>query len=245
MTAPDGASHPAAPALVVLDIGNTAVKVVAFDARGGVLSADRIHCIPGLALPPILSCGVPVVAVSVSDPNLALVELALGRPLALLHPPAPDPTGTGLDRLCAAAAAHARAGGAAIAAGLGTAVTVDGVGDSGGFRGGFIAPGLHSAAAGLTAAAPRLPAPDLAPGPPFSGPGRSTRGALRGGFLLGFAGLVDRLIEELRASAGGAEIPVFLHGGDADAVGPLLRTRCVAAPHLVAEGARLLFLARS
>ena len=54
--------------------------------------------------------------------------------------------------------------------------------------------------------------------------------------VLGFAGLVDRLIEEIRASAGGDAIPVFLHGGDADSVAPLLRTKCIAAPHLVAEG---------
>lgn len=226
--------------LVVLDIGNTAVKAVVFDGSGGVLSAARVLCAPGLVLPPVPASAAQVVAVSVSDTSLALVERALGRSLRLLPPPAADPNGTGLDRLCAAAAAHARAGGAAIAAGLGTAVTVDGVGDSGAFMGGFIAPGLRSAAAGLTAAAPRLPAPDLDPGP-VPGRGRSTREALRSGFLLGFAGLVDRLILEVRTSAGG-EVPVFLHGGDADAVGPLMGTRFIAAPHLVAEGARILFL---
>lgn len=231
----------ASVALLVLDVGNTTVKVVAFDEAGAVLSAVRIPCLPGLVLPDAGDVTVPVVSVSVSERNLSLVEQALGRPHTPVPPP--DSTGTGIDRLCAAEAAHHRAGGAALAIGLGTAITVDAVGDSGGFLGGCIAPGLGSAAVGLTAAAPRLPAPDLSAGP-VGARGRTTGEAMRAGFLLGFAGLVDRLVEELRPSAGGPAVPVFLHGGDAEAVGPLLRTRFSAAPHLVAEGARLRFLAR-
>ncbi len=229
------------PALVVLDVGNTAVKIVAFDAAGAVLSAERVLCASPFALPPFPVGGCPLVGVAVSDRNLAAVEAALGRPLPLLPDPEDNPFRAGIDRLCAAAGAHARARGAAVAVGLGTAITVDAVGVSGRFLGGFIAPGLRAAAAGLAAAAPRLAPPELHAGPLGEGPGRSTGGALRGGHLRGFAGLVDRLVED----AGGAAVPVFLHGGDAGVLGPLLRTRTTAAPHLVAEGARILFLARS
>jgi type III pantothenate kinase len=240
-------------ALLVLDVGNTALKAVAFDAGGRVLRAARVPFGPGLSLPFPREPGVPAVAVSVSDRNLAALEGAAGGGLLLLGRDLPaavvnrcaDPGGTGLDRLCAAVAAHARARGPAVAAGLGTAITVDAADASGAFLGGAVAPGLRAAAAGLAGAAPRLPPPDLAPGPaPL--PGRTTGEALRAGFLAGFAGLVDRLAADAAAAAAGGldeeSIPLYLHGGDAEALGPLLRRRHVPAPHLVAEGARILWL---
>jgi pantothenate kinase type III len=241
------------PALVVLDVGNTALKAVAFGPGGEVLSAERSPFGPGFAAPAALRGESPLCVVSVSDRHLAALEAAAGRRLPLLgrdFPAAVEnrterPGETGHDRLCAAAAAHARARGPAVAAGLGTAITVDAVGASGAFLGGAIAPGLRAAAAGLAAAAPRLPAPDLGPGPvPF--PGATSAGALRAGHLLGFAGLVDRLAEEAAraAAAGGdpAAVPVLLHGGDAESLLPLLRRPVVHAPWLVAEGARLLWI---
>ena len=238
MAGPANEPRGASPALIVVDVGNSAVKVVAFDAAGAVLSSVRAACGPGFRLP-AMPPGVPVVAVSVSDRNLA----ALGREVPLLRPSAGDPPGTGIDRLCAATAAHGRAGGAAVAAGLGTAITVDAVDAAGRFLGGSIAPGVRAAAAGLTALAPALPAPDLAAGA-VPAPGPTTAAALRSGHLLGCAGLVDRLIEEA-ARLAGKGAPVLLHGGDAAVLAPLLRTRVVAAPDLVAEGARLRFLAGS
>jgi type III pantothenate kinase len=233
---------PGAPSLVVVDVGNTNVKVVAFGPSGEVISSGLFS---GPGFPVHLPGGVPVVAVSVSDRNLKAVEAAVGRALPLLPRDPAAPAGAGIDRVCAAAAAHARAKGAAVAAGLGTAATVDAVDAAGAFLGGAIAPGLRAGAAGLAASAPRLPAPDLSPGG-VALPGRTTDAALRAGHLVGFAGLVDRLAEEAaRAAAGKGDpslVPVYLHGGDAGAVLPHLRTRVVHAPHLVAEGARLLFL---
>ncbi len=242
-----------APSLVVLDVGNTALKAVAFGPGGAILSAERLPFGPGFAAPASLCGGGPLCVVSVSDLHLASLEAAAGRRLPLLGRDRPlpvenrtrVPAETGHDRLCAAAAAHARARGPAVAAGAGTAITVDAVDASGAFLGGAVAPGLRAAAAGLGAAAPRLPAPDLAPGPvPF--PGATAAGALRAGHLLGFAGLVDRLAEEAAraAAAGGdpAAVPLLLHGGDAEALLPLLRRPAVHAPWLVAEGARLLWI---
>jgi type III pantothenate kinase len=242
-----------APSLLVLDVGNTTLKAVLFDAGGGIVSAARIPFGPGFAAPPLPGEGAGIVAVSVSEGNLAVLEAALGTRLACLGRdrdlPIPNrtrhPGETGADRLCAALAAHARARGAAVAVGVGTAVTADAVDRSGAFLGGAIAPGLGTAAAGLAAAAPRLPAARLGPGPaPF--PGDSTAAALRAGHLRGFAGLVDRLAEEAARAAAGdgdpASVPVYLHGGDAEALAPLLRTKVVLVPHLVAEGARLAWL---
>jgi len=257
--------------LLVADVGNTAVKVVAFDAAGAVLRAS-VHrrrdelVAAGRAL---ARARVPVVVVSVSSRRLAALEACARRRLAVLGRDLPLrvanrtllPAQTGGDRLCAAAAAHARAGGAAVALGVGTAVTVDLVDASGAFLGGAIAPGPSVAEAGLAAAAPRLAAGTESDTFLFSSgssgrrsraenkkvsdsvrlPARTTGAALRAGTLLGFAGLLDRLAEEAVAALGGG-VPVYLHGGGAPPFGPLLRAQVVAAPHLVAEGARVLWL---
>ena len=238
-----------APALAVLDVGNTAVKMVFFDGRGAVVSAARFPALrfPGAALAGLRR--VPVIGVSVHGGHLRMVEralaparlLLLGRDFPLLAGNrTARPRETGHDRLCAAIAAHHRAGGTAVALGLGTAVTVDMVDGRGMFLGGAIAAGLRAAAAGLAAAAPGLPPVDLAPGGSGPFPGRTTRGALRAGFILGFAGLVDGLAGAAVRARPGA--PVFLHGGDAPLVRRNLSTRVIHAPHLVAEGARLLWL---
>ena len=52
------------------------------------------------------------------------------------------------------------------------------------------------------------------------------------------AQIVDAARDLLDAERGS----VFLHGGDGEVLGPLLRTPCVPAPHLVAEGARIAWL---
>ncbi len=240
-------------AVLVLDLGNSALKAVLFDGEGRVLHGERLP-VEGDLPASLRERGFgAVVAVSVREDLFARLEERLAphgvRLLGRDFPPGIEnrtarPAETGLDRLCAAAAAHGRARGPAVALGAGTAVTADAVDGSGAFLGGAIAPGLAAAAAGLSRAAPRLPAPDLAPGAAAL-PGRDTAGALRAGHLLGFAGLLDRLAEEAaRAAAPGgdaAAVPAFLHGGDAPLLQPFLRRPAVHAPWLVAEGAHLLW----
>ena len=242
----------AAPALLVCDVGNTALKIVLFDGAGAVRQVRRFPH-PRPVRRRARDPGT-VVAVSVHEGHLARIRndlrpvriRVLGRDLPLpIRNRTRRPSETGHDRLCAALAAYERAGGAAVAVGLGTALTVDLVDAAGAFRGGAIAPGLRAAAAGLAGAAPRLPAPDLGARHPASLPGRTTAKALRAGFLIGFAGMVDRLAEEAARAArrgGVSRVPVFLHGGDAPALLPYLETPVTHAPHLVAEGARLAWL---
>jgi type III pantothenate kinase len=243
--------------LTVLDIGNTSLKVVLFGPGGRVEEASRwVFADDATAAPlegSLRGLRPPLVAVSVNAAHLERVRRSLDEDLVVVGREIPiplenrtsRPRETGADRLCAALAAARRAKGPAVAIGLGTAITADAVDASGAFLGGAIAPGLRASAAGLAAAAPRLPFADLDPGTPVPFPGGTTAEALRAGFLRGFAGLVDRLAGEAAAAArGGRRAPpkAFLHGGDADALGPLLRTRFSAAPHLVAEGARLAWL---
>lgn len=127
----------------------------------------------------------------------------------------------GIDRLLGAMAAWSHGGRTdAIAVDAGSAVTVDLV-QQGVFRGGAILPGLRMQLSSLARGTDLLP--DLAGDPltPLEIPGRDTVAAIRSGVTLGIAGAIDRLIE--RYSEFCAGLPqVFLTGGDAAAVEPLL-----------------------
>ena len=128
----------------------------------------------------------------------------------------PSGTRPGADRLAAAAAAYRRARRGCVVIDAGTAVTVDVVDADGIFLGGAIAPGRRALAAGLRGAAPGLPLVDV-PTSPASFPGASTNACLEAGLSAGFGGLLRTLAESARAAAGPAA-PVFVTGGDADAV---------------------------
>jgi pantothenate kinase type III len=249
--------------LVVLDVGNTNVKLVEFE-RGGLARRARVFPAGGartaIEVAESARGSGPVVVVGVRDDHLRGIARRLKGRLALagrdfevpLVNRTRRPRETGLDRLCAALAAHARARGAAAVVGVGTAITADAVDAAGGFLGGAIAPGMAAAELGLRRAAPRLPGPARGGRVRPVYPGRTTAEAMGAGLLLGFAGLVDRLSSEATAAArasrpsrrrGTGSVPVFLHGGDAAALLPLLARSVIHAPHLVAEGARLAWLA--
>ena len=83
------------------------------------------------------------------------------------------------------------------------------------------------------------PPPESAPGPHerSAAAGQSTVEAIESGVRYGLAGAVSRLVAE-HAQATGAQTPVFLTGGGADALEWLLPFRVVRAPDLVLDGLR-------
>ncbi len=230
--------------IVAIDIGNTAVKVGVFDGDR-LVATERVesravgeHFLPV----PHLADADEVVVVSSSPATTAAVLAALGRPARLLGDDVrravassySDPRELGLDRLAAAWGARVVVRGGAVAvADVGTAITVDALDPTGRFVAVAIAPGLAAASQGLRAAAPHLPL-STADAPPRL-PARSTAESLRAGSLLGFAGLVDRLLAEAVRLAGGAAACV-LTGGGADLLEPHVATRHVHSPDAVLHG---------
>lgn len=146
------------------------------------------------------------------------------------------PATLGADRWVGALAAHRRHG-RAVVVDCGSATTVNLVDADGTFRGGPIAPGLAAFAAGLAAVTPALPVPDFDAVPVM--PPRTSQAAVDTGVLLGWCGLVERLVAAaLHASSGPAR--VVLTGGQAARL--LAHTRLVAdhEPDLVHRGLALL-----
>lgn len=158
------------------------------------------------------------------------------------------PDRVGIDRLLNAVAARALGApdSRAVIADAGSAVTVDLVDESGTFFGGTIFPGLRLMAQALHTYTALLPLVKVAQSePPL--PGRSTPEAIAAGVFWAVAGGIRALVEELSAPDGHHAHDVYLTGGDAPLLEPVLRRllatvpnrRVLLAPSLTLEGVRL------
>ncbi|MBL8732403.1 MAG: type III pantothenate kinase [Planctomycetes bacterium] len=184
-----------------------------------------------------------VLLASVVAPTTALLQqrfAALGSRclVAGIDVPCPlplhydTPATLGCDRWLGALAAHRRFG-RAIVVDCGSATTVNVVAADGTFRGGSIAPGLRAMVAGMAAVTPALPAARLDATPEV--PARSSQSAVDAGVLLGYCGLVERLVaEHLRVAGGPATVVVT--GGNAARLLSQTRLRPQHVPELVHEG---------
>lgn len=119
----------------------------------------------------------------------------------------------GADRLANVIAASRQCRPPTIVADLGTASTFDVIDSSGAYVGGVIAPGRLAMARALASATALLP--EVVPAMPRTAIGKGTRGALRSGLAIGFAGLVSAIIGALRKDLAPARPVVIATGGDA------------------------------
>ncbi len=167
--------------------------------------------------------------------HVLLLDWQSAPGIALRYQP---PSDLGPDRIANAIALHEMYGGPSCAVDLGTATNLDVVSEEGEFLGGAIAPGLATSAQALFQRAARLRAPGLRP--PESALGRSTAQCLQSGILLGYAGLVDRLVELLQEEAGPFAAVVGT-GGLAEVLAPLCRTVHRVHPNLTLEGLNIAY----
>jgi type III pantothenate kinase len=136
----------------------------------------------------------------------------------------------GVDRLLAMVAARARCQRAFVVVDAGTAVTIDFVDADGRHHGGFILPG-HGLARDCLLARTAIPATgDVDEAGLF---GRDTASAVAKGARLAIAALVERLVS---AAPPDGPVALFIGGGDADALAPLMPETCVVVPELVLQG---------
>ena len=104
--------------------------------------------------------------------------------------------------------------------------------------GGVLAPGIEISMDALFARAARLMRIDFTEPPTVIG--KTTVHSLQSGLVYGFAGQVDRIVEEIRGELG-AEAQTVATGGLADLVVPHTRTIERVDPDLTLEGLRLVW----
>lgn len=111
------------------------------------------------------------------------------------------PSEAGADRLVNAIGAHMAYPGDLIVIDSGTATTFDVIGGDGGFEGGVIAPGINLSMEALHNAAAKLPR--VAIQKPQRVVGTDTVGAMQSGVFWGYIGLIEGLIERIKAERDG------------------------------------------
>lgn len=108
-----------------------------------------------------------------------------------------NPKEVGADRLVNAVGAHVKYDGAMILVDSGTATTFDIISKNGDFEGGVIAPGINLSLRALHDAAAKLPR--IAIARPERVIGRGTVEAMQSGIFWGYIGLIDGLIDRIKA----------------------------------------------
>lgn len=148
------------------------------------------------------------------------------------------PAEVGADRLVNAVAAVHNYGSPVIVVDFGTAVTLDYVSSDRSYLGGAIAPGLLASVEALFGKTAKLPLVALEP--PKRAIGRSTSESMRSGIVIGYAGLIDGLVD--RMSQEQKEAPkVIATGGHAETVARWSSRINVVDPNLTLEGLRLIY----
>jgi len=125
------------------------------------------------------------------EPVFVGADTATGIALAV-----ENPAEVGADRIANAVAAIERFPQGAMVVDSGTAITIDVVSPDRRYLGGAIMPGMLIALEALAARTAKLPRVALEKPP--SPLGRSTTTGIQSGMYYGFAGMVDRVIEEVR-----------------------------------------------
>jgi type III pantothenate kinase len=108
-----------------------------------------------------------------------------------------NPREVGADRIVNSVAAFEQLRSGCIVVDFGTATTWDVVNTKGEYLGGVITPGIQISAEALYAHAAKLPRVELAR--PGKVVGRNTIASMQSGLVYGYAGMVDALVERIRA----------------------------------------------
>ncbi len=148
------------------------------------------------------------------------------------------PVEVGADLVMNALAARHLYGSPVIVVGFGTATTFVAVSQQGDVVGVAIAPGVTTSGDSLFRATSTLP--EVALTRPSSALGKNTIQSLQAGFVYGFAGLVEKLVMQIKSEIGG-QARVIATGGLADLILPETNVIEAVEPDLALIGLRLLF----
>jgi len=149
-----------------------------------------------------------------------------------------NPKEVGADRIVNAVAGYERYGGPLIIVDFGTATTFDAVSKGGEYLGGVITPGIGISMEALFEKAAKLPKIELIK--PSTVIGRNTISSMQSGAIYGYAGLVDRIVEEIRKELD-RDTYVVATGGLAELIIPESLTIKEVNPFLTLDGLQIIF----
>ena len=235
---------------LLIDISNSFTKL-AFATRTRVLRASRVPTrqLSARVLKSFLrgrKVGAIVVSSVVPKKNAVIRKAAGGARVFFLTAYVdlgvaidyPSPRSIGADRLANAVAAAQLYGCPAIVVDFGTAVTFDIVSARGAYIGGVIAPGLEAMTSFLYQRTALLP--KLVLSEPRSAVGKSTRGAMISGAVLGYRGLVREILAQITKEVfSRRKVKIVATGGYAKLIADPLPEIEAVHPNLTLEGLRI------
>ncbi len=148
------------------------------------------------------------------------------------------PAELGADRIANSLAAFRRYGGPVIVLAFGTATTFDVITADGEYIGGAIAPGIGISADALFRLAAKLYQVELVRPPSVIG--KNTIHHMQSGVILGYAGLVEGLVNRMQTELG-TSCPVVATGGLAELIAAETEAITTVEPYLTLEGLRLIY----
>lgn len=122
-----------------------------------------------------------------------------------------NPREVGADRIANVVAAHHKYGGPLIVVDFGTATTFDALAANLDYLGGAIAPGISISTEALSRSAAKLSKIEIAK--PDAVIGKNTISSMQSGVFYGYVGLVESIVERMKAEMGGGKIFTVATGG--------------------------------
>jgi type III pantothenate kinase len=244
-----------ADAVLAIDIGNTRIGLGVWDGDGlhdtrrvavsrpddwkpaieqawGTIAQRKPAIVIGSVNPPG-TVRMQELAEAVSGVSVLRVrdDLPLPMPLDL-----DNPSEVGVDRVCCAAAAYDRVGGACSVASFGTAITIDCVSPDGHFLGGAILPGFELCCDALHTRTAQLPR--VSPRAPNTTFGKNTHDAILNGVVYGMLGALREIVERFATDL--REWPhLVITGGNAPLIADLADFVDAVVPDLCLIGIAL------
>jgi len=153
-----------------------------------------------------------------------------------------NPGEVGADRIVNSVAAWDRFKQNLIVVDFGTAITFDCINNNREYLGGTILPGIALSLDALAVKTAKLPRVDLDRAPETA-IGRNSVDAIRSGLLIGFGGMVDRMIERLgpEITPDAGSVKVIGTGGMAQIIAPYSDSLDIIDPLLTLRGLKLIY----
>jgi len=150
-----------------------------------------------------------------------------------------NPKEVGADRIVNAVAGYEKYGGDLIIVDFGTATTFDYVSKNGEYMGGCISPGIVISSEALFERASKLPRVEFSR--PRSIIAKDTVSSMQAGIMYGYAGLVDGIVERMKAEAK-SNPKVIATGGLAKVIAQETKSINIVDEMLTLEGLRMIYL---
>jgi len=208
--------------LLAVDVGNTNTVLGLYDGTELIhnfriesskgRTVDEYHVLiislinlAGIAREKVTASILASVVPALSDPISSALRRAFGHKPLVVGPGIKtgmpilyeNPREVGADRIVNSVAAYEQFNSGCIIVDFGTATTFDVVTPKGEYLGGAIVPGIHISADALYHAAAKLPRVEIVR--PARVVGRNTVASIQSGLVFGYAGMVDAIVDRMRA----------------------------------------------